>query len=130
MSTAKGDFIMYNPQLTYQRIVQRCKDIKSSLSELNDKIGLSKDTINRAGKSNEGMKASNIYAISAELSCTSDYLLGLSDTPTASTAPTLTADEAELLSLFRALPYKLQQRYIGRMQESADDEARARKKDA
>lgn len=72
---------MYNPQITYIRI-QRLATIQGmSMTELNKKCELSKNTISQSANSQEGMKAKKLFDISAVLNCSVDYLLGLTDNP-------------------------------------------------
>lgn len=50
--------------------------------DLQERCGLSKNTIAQSGKSQDGMKAKNLYAIAELLECSVDYLLGRTDIPT------------------------------------------------
>lgn len=72
---------MYNSQITSERIKQLAKDKNISLLLLNKQCGLSKDTIKTAGKSENGMKAKNLYMIADYLDVSVDYLLGRTDDP-------------------------------------------------
>ena len=72
---------MYNSSETSTRIRQLAKEKGIQMSELQEKCGLSKNTIVQSGKSQEGMKAKNLYAISEILDCSVDYLLGRTDNP-------------------------------------------------
>lgn len=73
---------MYNSSETSTRIRQLAKEKGIQMSELQEKCGLSKNTIMQSGKSQEGMKAKNLYAIAELLECSVDYLLGRTDNPT------------------------------------------------
>lgn len=72
---------MYNSSETSTRIRQLAKEKGIQMSELQEKCGLSKNTIMQSGKSQEGMKAKNLYAIAEMLECSVDYLLGRTDNP-------------------------------------------------
>lgn len=72
----------YNAAITSERIKKRAKEIGVTISNLNAICDISENTIKRAGKSTEGMKARNLYMIAEVLDCSVDYLLGRSDTPT------------------------------------------------
>lgn len=72
---------MYNSQITSERIKQLAKNKNISLLLLNEQCGLSKDTIKTAGKSENGMKARNLYLIAECLGVSVDYLLGRTDEP-------------------------------------------------
>lgn len=67
---------MYNSQLVTERIKQVTKEKNVSMSQLNEICGLSKNAISSAGKSQEGMKAKNLYMIAEYLDVSVDYLLG------------------------------------------------------
>lgn len=77
---------MYNPQITYIRIQQLATIQGISITELNEKCELSKNTISQSANSQEGMKAKKIFDISAILNCSADYLLGLTDNPNPTSA--------------------------------------------
>lgn len=72
---------MYNSSETSTRIKQLAKAKGIQMAELQEKCGLSKNTIMQSGKSQEGMKAKNLYAIAELLECSVDYLLGRTDNP-------------------------------------------------
>ncbi len=72
---------MYNSSETSTRIRQLAKAKGIQMAELQEKCGLSKNTIMQSGKSQEGMKAKNLYAIAELLECSVDYLLGRTDNP-------------------------------------------------
>lgn len=76
----KEDF-MYNSQLTTDRIRQAIKEKNISMSKLNEICNLSKNAISSAGKSQEGMKAKNLYMVANCLDVSVDYLLGRTDDP-------------------------------------------------
>lgn len=73
---------MYNSQVTADRIKRRAKEQGVSMTQLNEICELSKNTIAQAGRSQEGMKAKNLYTIADYLDCSVDYLLGRTDEPT------------------------------------------------
>ena len=72
---------MYNSQETSTRIKKVAKEKGISMLELQELCGLNKNAISQAGKSQEGMKAKNLYAIADYLGCSVDYLLGRTDDP-------------------------------------------------
>ena len=73
---------MYNSQKTSMRIKRFAKGKGFPLSDLQEQCGLGKNAISQAGKSQDGMKARNLYAIAELLDCSVDYLLGRTDIPT------------------------------------------------
>lgn len=72
---------MYNSLETSTRIKKLAQEKGIQMIELQKKCGLSKNTIMQSGKSQEGMKAKNLYSIAELLNCSVDYLLGRVDTP-------------------------------------------------
>lgn len=80
LTRVKGS-IVYNSQITYDRIKERAKSTNMSIKRLNSLCSLSENAISSAAKSQEGMKAKNLYAISECLDCTVDYLLGKTEDP-------------------------------------------------
>ena len=76
--------IMYNAQLTYDRIDEMAKLRGISIGKINEICSLSKNAISNAAKSEYGMKAKNIVLISEILDVSTDYLLGRTDNPTSS----------------------------------------------
>lgn len=73
--------IMYNAQLTYDRIDEMAKLRGISIGKINEMCSLSKNAISNAAKSEFGMKAKNIVLISEILNVSTDYLLGRTDNP-------------------------------------------------
>ena len=72
---------MYNPQTTVIRI-KELSDIKAmKQKDLIQKCGLNKNTINSSANSKMGLNAKALFSISNCLHCTTDYLLGRTDTP-------------------------------------------------
>ena len=72
---------MYNSSETSTRIKKLAQEKGIQMIELQKKCGLSKNTITQSGKSQEGMKAKNLYSIAELVNCSVDYLLGRVDTP-------------------------------------------------
>lgn len=72
---------MYNPQITAERIRKMAKEQSIPIAQLNEMCGINKNAIAQAGKSQEGMKAKNLYAIAEALCCSTDYLLGRTNDP-------------------------------------------------
>ena len=93
----------YEPQITYQRIQDRCKEINLKIKDLNAKCGISKDTLSKAAKSEEGMKAANLFSIAECLDCSVDYLLGKSEMIETSRYSLLSSADERLLGFFRKL---------------------------
>lgn len=72
---------MYNSSETSTRIKKLAKEKGVPMSELQEMCGLNKNAVAQAGRSQEGMKAKNLYAIAELLECSVDYLLGRTDNP-------------------------------------------------
>ena len=70
---------MYNSQVTAYRIKQLARDKNISINDLLTRCGLSKNVISQSSKSEEGIKAKNLYNIAEILNCSVDYLLGRTD---------------------------------------------------
>lgn len=75
---------MYNSQETIFRIKQRAKEQGIAILDLQAKCDLGRNAISQAAKSQDGMKARNLFAIAEVLNCSVDYLLGRTDNPTVS----------------------------------------------
>lgn len=75
---------MYNSQETIFRIKQRAKEQGIAILDLQTKCDLGRNAISQAAKSQDGMKARNLFAIADYLNCSVDYLLGRTDNPTVS----------------------------------------------
>lgn len=75
---------MYNEQETIFRIKQRAKEQGIAILDLQTKCDLGRNAISQAAKSQDGMKARNLFAIAEVLDCSVDYLLGRTDNPTVS----------------------------------------------
>lgn len=73
---------MYDSQETSTRIKKEAKEKGIPLLELQELCGLNKNAVAQAGKSQDGMKAKNLYAIAELLECSVDYLLGRTNSPT------------------------------------------------
>lgn len=72
---------MYNSQETSTRIKKMAKEKGIPILELQELCGLNKNAIAQAGKSQDGMKARNLYSIAEFLEVSIDYLLGRTDDP-------------------------------------------------
>ena len=70
---------MYNSQETSTRIKKMAKEKGIPILELQELCGLNKNAIAQAGKSQDGMKARNLYSIAELLEVSIDYLLGRTD---------------------------------------------------
>jgi len=78
--TKKGGVsLVYNSQETYAKIKFLSKTKKISINTINEVAGLGENAISQSAKSQDGMKAKNLYAISEALDCSVDYLLGRTD---------------------------------------------------
>ena len=75
---------MYNSQETIFRIKQRAKEQGIAILDLQAKCDLGRNAISQAAKSQDGMKARNLFAIAEVLNCSVDYLMGRTDNPTVS----------------------------------------------
>lgn len=73
---------MYNSQETIFRIKQRAKEQGIAILDLQTKCDLGRNAISQAAKSQDGMKARNLFTIAEVLDCSVDYLLGRTDNPT------------------------------------------------
>ena len=76
---------MYNSQETSTRIKKMAKEKGIPILELQELCGLNKNAIAQAGKSQDGMKARNLYSIAEFLEVSIDYLLGRTDDPAITT---------------------------------------------
>lgn len=81
-------------------------------------LEIKSSTMSTWKKTGKDPDAKYIARISDFLDCSVDYLLTGQETQGTKKEPTqeMTLDELEMLELFRALPYKEQQRAIGRLQ--------------
>ena len=76
---------MYNSQETVCRIKRRAKEQGIAVLDLQAKCDLGRNALSQAAKSQDGMKARNLFAIAEILDCSVDYLLGRTDNPNIST---------------------------------------------
>jgi len=72
---------MYNSQETVCRIKRRAKEQGIAVLDLQAKCDLGRNALSQAAKSQDGMKARNLFAIAEILDCSVDYLLGRTDNP-------------------------------------------------
>lgn len=72
---------MYNSQETVCRIKRRAKEQGIAVLDLQAKCDLGRNALSQAAKSQDGMKARNLFAIAEILDCSVDYLLGRTDSP-------------------------------------------------
>lgn len=72
---------MYNSQKTVCRIKRRAKEQGIAVLDLQAKCDLGRNALSQAAKSQDGMKARNLFAIAEILDCSVDYLLGRTDNP-------------------------------------------------
>ena len=71
----------YDANQTAKRIKTLARKKNIPMSSLQQQCGLSINAVSQSAKSQEGMKARNIFLISKILNCTTDYLLGCTDNP-------------------------------------------------
>ena len=67
---------MYNSQITFERIKSLSKIRNITMNVLQEKCGLSPNTIKVSSKGENGLRAKNLYTIAEYLDCSVDYLLG------------------------------------------------------
>lgn len=70
---------MYDSQITFERISNLAKKRNMGMNILQEKCGLSPNTIKVASKGKNGLSAKNLFAIAEVLECSVDYLLGRTD---------------------------------------------------
>lgn len=82
------------------------------------KLGIGTSTVNNWKSRNTDPPAKLLVPICEYLGCSVEYLLTGQEPQVTKKEPTqeMSLDELEMLELFRALPYKEQQRAIGRLQ--------------
>ena len=73
---------MYNPQITVDRITILRTERNISLSSLNEACNLNQNTIKMSETSKNGLSSAFLYDIANYLDCSTDYLLGRTDSPT------------------------------------------------
>lgn len=74
---------MYSPQKTTDRIKQIARTNNVSITKMQEECGLNRNIISQSAKSQDGMKAKNLFAIANYLDVSVDYLLGRTDDPKA-----------------------------------------------
>lgn len=135
--------IMYNAQLTYDRIDEMAKLRGISIGKINEICSLSKNAISNAAKSEYGMKAKNIVLISEILDVSTDYLLGRTDNPEVTynnhalsgdggvavaggnaniTISNQQKEDTELLDLIKSLPLKKRVKIISMIYDELEEE--------
>lgn len=80
-------------------------------AQLGSKIGLAKTTISGYEKGDHFLDPPTIAALCRIFGCTSDYLLGISDT----SLPAVTTEQAEFLQTYDDLPLEIRQAVDGLM---------------
>lgn len=93
----RGD-IMYNPQITVERIKNIRKSKKMPSYQLNEVCNLNKNTIAVSANSKNGLSAQILYDVSETLDCSVDYLLGRSDNPNVNNNPTINTGDIRNIS--------------------------------
>lgn len=89
--------------MNYAAFEQLCKEKKITPTAVARKLGLKKGNTTN-WKKGGNPSAEILKQLAVELNCTSDYLLGLDDTPCRPPeAPPLTGDEQRLLDMYRLL---------------------------
>lgn len=133
---------MYNSQETIFRIKQRAKEQGIAILDLQTKCDLGRNAISQAAKSQDGMKARNLFAIAEVLDCSVDYLLGRTDNPevtynnhalsgdggvavaggTNITISNQQKEDTELLDLIKSLSLKKRVKIISMIYEELEEE--------
>ena len=116
----EGVIIMYDSQITYTRIKDIAKKNNISLKTLNEMCSLSENAISSAAKSQECMKAKNLYAISSCLNCSVDYLLGKTENPNAHKETPSDRSEGEVQEIIKIF-LNLNQEGRNRLMQQAED---------
>ena len=134
---------MYNSQETIFRIKQRAKEQGIAILDLQTKCDLGRNAISQAAKSQDGMKARNLFAIAEVLDCSVDYLLGRTDNPEVTynnhalsgdggvsvaggniTISNQQKEDAEILDLIKSLPLKKRVKIISMIYEELEEETK------
>lgn len=134
---------MYNSQETISRIKQRAKEQGIAILDLQAKCDLGRNAISQAAKSQDGMKARNLFAIAEVLNCSVDYLLGRTGSPEVTynnhalsgdggvavaggnaniTISNQQKEDTELLDLIKSLPLKKRVKIISMIYEELEEE--------
>lgn len=74
---------VYEPSKTVERIKLMRENLGISADTLKNQCDISKNTISKSVNSPNGLSARILYSIANALGCSSDYLLGMTDEPTA-----------------------------------------------
>lgn len=72
---------MYDSQIMASRVKALAEIKNISIKDLMDKCGLGVNALQQASKTENGMKAKNLFTIAEILECSVDYLLGRTDSP-------------------------------------------------
>lgn len=72
---------MYSSQEAAFKIRTLAKEKGVAIADLLENCNLNINALSQSAKSQEGMKAKNLYAIADYLDCSIDYLLGRTDNP-------------------------------------------------
>lgn len=72
---------MYNSLIMANRVKALANSKNISIKALMSKCGLGENALQQAAKTENGMKAKNLYLIAEVLDCSVDYLLGRADKP-------------------------------------------------
>ena len=99
-----------------ERLKEMLKSKKQTQLELSEAIQVPKSTVNTWVKLGRDIPAQSIISICGFLECSVEYLLTGQETEKAPTLE-LSEDERDMLELFQKIPYKDQQRLIGRLQQ-------------
>ena len=93
----------------------RLRELRMSMgwtqTQLGKRVGLAKTTISGYEKEDHHLDPPTIHAFCDLFGCTSDYLLGRSETPW----PSITPQQAELLRVYDALPEEIRRAVDGLM---------------
>ena len=99
-----------------ERLKQLLKEAKHTQLELSEAISVPRSTVNTWIKLGRDIPAQNVIQICGFLGCSVEYLLTGQDAKKGP-VPGISEDEREMLELFQKIPYKDQQRLIGRLQQ-------------
>lgn len=110
-----------------QRILQRRKEVGLNQRELGKAVGVSHSTISLWESDTTAPKGKNLHALGRILQCSPTWVL-FGDEDKSPSEPTttegrddLSADEVELIDLFRSLPASEQQAQLSEMRARAEN---------
>lgn len=72
---------MYNPQITHDRIMILLTARNETAKNMCKRLGLAINTVHSVAHTGTGLRSSTLCAIADYLECSTDYLLGRTNTP-------------------------------------------------